>query len=84
MACGLACIASRIEGATDVVIDDGVNGRLVASDDEQALASALADLVARPDEAGRLGRKAPEIVAARYDIQQTAVRWMDAYRTVLA
>ena len=84
MACGLACIASRIEGATDVVVDDGVNGRLVASDDEPAFAAALADLVSRPDEAGRLGRKAPEIVAARYDIQQTAGRWMDAYRAVLA
>jgi glycosyltransferase involved in cell wall biosynthesis len=82
MACGLACIATRIEGATDVVIDDGVNGRLVASDDEDAFAAALADLVSRPDAADRLGRRAPEIVATRYDIQQTAGRWMDAYRAV--
>lgn len=83
MACGLACIATRIEGATDVVIDDGVNGRLVDRDDEQALAAALADLVSRPDEAARLARKAPEIVATRYDIEQTAGRWMDAYRAVM-
>lgn len=82
MACGLACVATRIEGATDVVVDDGVNGRLVASDDEHALAATLADLVSRPDEAARLGRRAPEIVATRYDVQQTAGRWMDAYRAV--
>ena len=84
MACGLACIASRIDGATDVVVDDGVNGRLVERDDEAALAATLADLLRRPDETARLAGRAPEIVAIRYDIQQTAGRWMDAYRTVLA
>ena len=41
MACGLPCIASRIEGATDVIIEDGINGRLVDRDDEQGLAKIL-------------------------------------------
>ena len=48
MACGLPCIASRIEGATDVIIEDGVNGRLVDPDDEQALAVALAQVLESP------------------------------------
>ena len=84
MACGLACIASRIEGATDVVIQDGVNGRLFGRDDEAGLAAALADFLRRPEETARLAARAPEVVAIQYDIRQTAERWMDAYRSVLA
>jgi glycosyltransferase involved in cell wall biosynthesis len=83
MACGLACIASRIEGATDVVIEDGVNGRLVDRDDEAAMAGALADLLARPGAAARLASRAPDVVAIRYDIQHTADQWMNAYEAVL-
>jgi len=83
MACGLPCIATRIAGATDVIIDDGVNGRLVDRDDEQALAGALARVLAQPEEAARLGRQARETVVSRYDIRQTAGRWLDAYQSVL-
>ena len=83
MACGLPCVASRIDGATDVIIDDGVNGRLVDRDDVQGLARALGNVLVIPEEANRLGRRARETVVNRYDIQQTAERWLDAYRTVL-
>jgi glycosyltransferase involved in cell wall biosynthesis len=83
MACGLPCIASRIDGATDVIVEDGVNGRLVERDDEAALARALSELLTGRDEAGRLGARARGTVTSRYDIHQTAERWLDAYRTVL-
>ena len=83
MACGLPCVVSRIDGATDVMIEDGVNGRLVDRDDEQGLAKALGTVLNNPDEASRLGQQARETVMNRYDIQQTAERWLDAYRAVL-
>jgi len=83
MACGIPVIASRIEGATDVMIEDGVNGRLVDPDDEEALAVALAHVLEKPEEAARLGRHARETVVNRYDIRQTAERWLDAYGSVL-
>ena len=83
MACGLPCIASRIEGATDVVMTDGADGRLIDKDDEHALAAALADLLQNPEAASRLGTRAREVVVIRYDIQQTANNWLDAYRAVL-
>jgi glycosyltransferase involved in cell wall biosynthesis len=82
MSCGLPCIASRIDGATDVIIEDGVNGRLVEKDDEPALAAALTQVLDNPEAAARLGARARETVASRYDIRQTAERWLDTYRTV--
>jgi len=83
MACGLACIASRIEDATDVIIEDGVDGRLVELDDEEAMAAALTDVLSNVGRARTLGEAARRTVAARYDIHDTAERWLDAYRTVL-
>lgn len=83
MACGLPCLASRIAGATDVIVEDGVNGRLVDRDDEAKLARALAQVLVSPGEAGRLGSHARETVVNRYDIRQTVDRWLDAYRSVL-
>jgi len=83
MASGLPCIASRIDGATDVMIEDGVNGRLVVCDDEAALASALTDVLSNSARARALGDRARRTVEARYDINQTAERWLDAYRAVL-
>ncbi len=83
MACGLPCIATRLPGATDVLITDGVNGRLFPVDDEAALASALGDVLRDPAAARVLGARARETVMQSYDIGETAQRWLDAYRTVL-
>jgi glycosyltransferase involved in cell wall biosynthesis len=83
MACGLPCIASRLDGSTDVIVEDGANGRLVPPDDEQALAAALAAVLGDPEGARRMGILARETVVSRYDIRDTAERWLDAYRTVL-
>ena len=83
MACGLPCIACRIDGATDVIIEDRVNGRLVAPDDEHGMAAALTDVLSDAGRAATLGACARETTVTRYDITQTAERWLDAYRTVL-
>ncbi len=84
MACGLPCVASRLPGATDVIIDDGVNGRLTPVDDEQALSAALCTLVADAERAHRIGARARATIESRFDIRHTVEAWMDAYRDVLA
>ena len=84
MACGLPCLATRLPGATDVLIDDGVNGRLFPLDDEAALARALRGVLSDPAGAASMGERARETVATRYDIHQTAERWCAAYAEVLA
>jgi glycosyltransferase involved in cell wall biosynthesis len=83
MACGLPCVASRIDGATAVIVDDGVNGRLVAPDDEIELTRALTDIVSNHEMASRLGACARQTVVSRYDIRETADRWLQAYEDSL-
>jgi glycosyltransferase involved in cell wall biosynthesis len=83
MACGLPSIASRLPGATDWLIDDGVNGRLFPADDETALAAALRDVLGDPPGAAAMGARARETVVVRYDIAQAAERWRAAYAEVI-
>jgi len=83
MACGVPCVASRIEGATDVILQDCVNGRLVERDDEHAIAAALIELLSDSTRAASVGARARETVESRYGIADTAERWLEAYRAVL-
>ncbi len=83
MACGLPSIATRLPGATDVLIDDGRNGYLVPADDEAVLAAALLDVLTNQPAARLMGERARETVLADYDIRRTAERWLSAYTSVL-
>jgi alpha-maltose-1-phosphate synthase len=56
MACGTAVVASSVGGIPEVV-DDGVTGLLVPSDDEQALAQAVNALVLDPAKAAEFGAR---------------------------
>jgi glycosyltransferase involved in cell wall biosynthesis len=80
MSSGLPCVASRLEGSTDVLIDHQVNGLLVAPDDEAGLAAALQLLLADRGVAARLGAAARNTVLDRYAIQTAAPSWLAAYR----
>ena len=65
MACGLPSIATRLPGATDVLIEDGINGRLVPLDDEQALANALIRMLTDRPAAWLMGARARETVTTQ-------------------
>ena len=84
MACGLACVASRLPGSTDTMIEPGVNGLLVPPGDVAAFADGLARLLSNPDEAARLGAAARRTVEDRYTMERVADMWLDAYHHVLA
>jgi len=83
MACGLPCVATRLPGATDALIEDGWNGRLFPADDEAALTEALRQVFADQGAARSMGARARETVIARYDIRRTADDWLSAYQQVL-
>lgn len=82
MASGLPCIASLLPGATDVLIEDGRNGRLVEPGNADGFANAIRALLSDPVSAARLGNAARDTVEANYTMAQVAERWMAAYREV--
>jgi glycosyltransferase involved in cell wall biosynthesis len=59
MACGTACVATRLPGVTDSLIDDQESGILVPPRDSDALEAALTRLVSEPDRGGGRGARAP-------------------------
>ena len=83
MACGLACVASRLPGATDVMLQDQVNGLLVPPQDPTALATALAAVITDPAKAAQMGAAARLTVEGRYTMERVADMWLDAYNKVL-
>lgn len=68
MACGLPVIANAAGALPEVVGSDGEAGRLVPPRDADALAATLADVLADPERARRMGR------AARARVQRL-FRW---------
>lgn len=83
MACGVPVVASHLPGATDAIIDDGVNGLLVEPGDVPAMAEAIASVVRDPARAAALGAAARATVRDRYADTGVADRWLTAYRDVL-
>ncbi|MBI4341825.1 MAG: glycosyltransferase family 4 protein [Candidatus Omnitrophica bacterium] len=80
MACGVPCIASRLPGSTDTIIEDGVNGALVPPSDVTALEQAMRRLLDHPDEAAAMGVRARATIAERFSIEQTAERYFELYQ----
>ena len=82
MASGLGCIASRLDGVTDTLIQDGASGRLVEPSDTGALVTALQLLLARPELARDMGRRARATIEARFSLSDTGRQHLDAYRSL--
>ena len=82
MSCGLPCVASNLPGATDVMVEPGVNGLLVPPGDAAALAAALGEVLGEPANAAQMGAAARRTVEERYTMARVAEMWMAAYNEV--
>jgi glycosyltransferase involved in cell wall biosynthesis len=71
MACGLPVVANAAGALPEVIGSDGHAGRLVPPRDPQAMARAIAEVLANPEQAAAMGR------AARARIERS-FRWSDA------
>jgi glycosyltransferase involved in cell wall biosynthesis len=79
MACGLPCIASRLRGSTETIIEDEVNGLMTPPGDAAALARAIARVLPDPELQRRLGAAARATITNRYSSATIADRWLEAY-----
>ena len=82
MSSGIACVASRLPGSTDTMIDDGVSGLLVGPDDERGFADAMSRLLGDPVMRQRMGAAARLAIVERFSIQRTAASWLSVYQGV--
>jgi glycosyltransferase involved in cell wall biosynthesis len=73
MSSALPCVATRIEGSTDGLVDDRVNGILVAPDAETEMAAAIRLVLNDAGTAARLGAAARRTVLDRYSIAKTGI-----------
>jgi len=68
MACEAAIVASDVAPVREVITHD-VTGRLVDFFDGDALVREVCDLLEKPDERARLGKRARELMVAEYDLK---------------
>jgi glycosyltransferase involved in cell wall biosynthesis len=78
LALGLPAVSSAVAGVPEIV-DDGVNGLLVAEGDPNALADAIGALVAEDDRWSQLSAAGPAKVAARFDRRQTMPQLLSVF-----
>ena len=82
MALRCPVVASAVDGVPEVV-QDGINGRLVAATDVSALTRVLEELAVDPDMRTRLAQKGWETVQRHFTAERMAHRVGSLYRTCL-
>lgn len=82
MACGVPVVVTDVRGNCDLV-ESGVNGYVVDSDDDASMAEALFKLASAPDLRHALGAKGREM-AERYSIEHSLERMSEIYTETLA
>ena len=83
MATSLPCVATRLPGVTETLIDHGINGLLVPPGNAAMLADALRCLLTDAEAARRMGQAARALVQERYSISHVAERYLDIYDALL-
>lgn len=78
-ACGRPLVTTDMPGCRDAV-QDGIGGRLVPPRDREALAQALAALLASPQDLRRMGRSARQRVKDRFSVQRVVAATLEVYR----
>ena len=84
MSCQLGCIATRLEGITDILITDGVSGRLVEPRDLDGFETALGSMLAHGDARTAMGARARETVVRRFGVEGMVEAYFETYRALLA
>ncbi len=83
MGCGLPCVATAV-GGTPEVLEDGLTGYIVPSEDHQAAAARILRLLGDPERARNMGRLACRVVEERFSAQGMIRNMVGRYDQLLA
>lgn len=83
MACQLPCIATRVSGSEDIIID-AFNGLLIESEQPAEMAQALCRLIEDIDLAQRIGKEGHATVVRDYELSHIVEQCVELYRSVLS
>jgi GalNAc-alpha-(1->4)-GalNAc-alpha-(1->3)-diNAcBac-PP-undecaprenol alpha-1,4-N-acetyl-D-galactosaminyltransferase len=83
MACGLPVLSADCLSGPRDIIEDGVNGVLVATEDIDALAAGLDALMSDPAKRQQLAQNAPQILD-RFGVERVMGIWAEAIDRVIA
>jgi glycosyltransferase involved in cell wall biosynthesis len=81
MSCGLPCIATRVSGSEDIIID-GVNGLLVEPEQPQELAVALRRMIGESDLAQSMAEEGRATILHDYELDSVMKRCVEMYYRV--
>lgn len=76
---GLATVSTRVPGAKDV-IEDGVSGTIVDTDDREAMVDAVDRLIGDPELRRAMGARARERGLEGYTLEASAEQWRSLFR----
>lgn len=82
MAAGKPVIATDVGGAAEAIVE-GETGFLVASQDHEALADRLIELLIDREKAERMGNKARQVADAKFSLDARKDRTLELYRDQL-
>jgi len=82
MACGLPCVATRVSGSEDIIID-GINGLMVEPEQAAEMATALRRILEDSDLAQRLGLMARATIIPDYQLTTVVKRFTELYRQLI-
>jgi glycosyltransferase involved in cell wall biosynthesis len=82
MAAGKPVVVTDVGGAAEAVVEDET-GHLVASDDDEAMAERVIDLLRDRDKAAKFGAAARERVRAEFSTDRQLRKTLDIYKRLL-
>lgn len=82
MSLGLPCVATDVSGSQDL-IQNGINGLLVPSEEPEALAKAVLFMLDNPDKAKEIGCNAGKTIERQYAIFGIADRYVELYKELV-
>ncbi len=82
MACGLPVLSADCLSGPREIIEDGINGILVATEDIAALAVGLETLMSDASKRQQLGQVAPQVLD-RFGLEQVMAMWQQAIDQVI-